>query len=97
MTVLTALTIHAGGNIDPIDRDSAAWATLFPDASGLSAEDQRMQSMKLCAVRETFEECGILMYEGGAANERWASVSEEQRREWRTKVRYRRGYEVQRI
>lgn len=44
--------------------------------------------MKLCAVRETFEECGILLLEGGGSKgrERWAAMDEPQRKLWRDKV-----------
>lgn len=46
-----------------------------------------MQSMKLCAIRETFEECGILMLEGNEdAKTAWSAIAEEERRRWRTKV-----------
>jgi nucleoside diphosphate-linked moiety X motif protein 19 len=45
--------------------------------------------VKLCAVRETFEECGILLLEGkGKGKERWAAVKEAERRVWRDKVRF---------
>lgn len=80
-------TGYSGGNVDPIDKDVDVWSELFPSFKQMSAEDQRMLTMKLCAVRETFEECGILLLEGSeAAKSRWAAVPEDQRRQWRTRV-----------
>lgn len=45
-----------------------------------------MRAIKICAVRETFEEAGILLREG-EGNEAWREVKEEDRRIWRDKVR----------
>lgn len=89
---------YAGGNLDPSDT-SPEWASFFPSPSTLlpssvSAEaERRMQAIKICAVRETFEECGILLHDSmpgqipGRAAEVWAGVGEEERRQWRDKVR----------
>ncbi|BGP57836.1 hypothetical protein JCM8202v2_005484 [Rhodotorula sphaerocarpa] len=61
-----------GGNIDPIDQDATAWSRFFPspahdfvqqgsDHSRLTAAE--LQALKLCALRETFEESGLLLLE----------------------------------
>lgn len=75
------------GNVDPIDSAASTWASLFPS----SADEPRMQTMKLCAVRETFEECGILLAEedgqsGGKGREKWAALGDGERKAWRDKV-----------
>lgn len=85
-----SLTLDTGGNMDPIDT-SPAWSSLYPALS--TPEEVKLHSLKLCAVRETFEECGILLAESDSASgERvWEGVKEEERRVWRDKVRYARG------
>ena len=83
----TELALVIGGNVDPIDRDVTAWSRLFPSDTHLSEEVERTQLMKLCAVRETFEECGILLLEGSDdSRAHWAAVPEAERRKWRKRV-----------
>ncbi|KAK4703401.1 hypothetical protein P7C70_g2819, partial [Phenoliferia sp. Uapishka_3] len=74
--------VFPGGHVDPID-SSNVWDPLYPDE-----KDARIRHLKLCAARECFEECGILLEEsnGGKGKEIWAGVSEEDRRMWRDKV-----------
>lgn len=73
-----------GGNLDPSDV-SPEWNSLCPPSEGEDAEGARMRAIKICAVRETFEEAGILLREG-EGNEAWKEVKEEDRRVWRDKV-----------
>ncbi|GAA5984377.1 hypothetical protein JCM10908_003324 [Rhodotorula pacifica] len=62
--------VMPGGNIDPIDQDATTWSSFFPsvaqdtiqrstDSSALTAPE--LQALKLCALRETFEESGLLL------------------------------------
>ena len=50
--------VFPGGSIDPGDREIAANPALFPPQPGLSAADA---ALRVGALRETFEECGILL------------------------------------
>lgn len=72
--------------MDPIDV-SKEWDAYYPDSAGLSVEEKRFRSLQICACRETFEECGILLLEGGG-EEVWRGVGEAERRVWRDKVSY---------
>jgi len=88
----------AGGNIDPIDLDADAWSSLFPPSTspapatspGLSPTE--LQSLKICAVRETFEESGLLLLEpetgasGPSAQEKWNALPAEDKTRWREEV-----------
>lgn len=83
--------------MDPIDTNILVWSTFFPDLNEfgkkLSEEEVKMQCLKICAVRETFEESGILLIEEsdlvnrGRGEKVWEGVSEKERLEWRDKVR----------
>ncbi|TKA52503.1 hypothetical protein B0A53_04879 [Rhodotorula sp. CCFEE 5036] len=65
--------VMPGGNIDPIDVDATTWSSFFPEpahdniqqstdlSSRLTAPE--LQALKLCALRETFEESGVLLLE----------------------------------
>lgn len=70
--------------MDPIDV-SHEWEGFYPDSAGLSVEEKRFRSLQICACRETFEECGILLLEGGG-EEVWRAVGEAERKVWRDKV-----------
>ncbi|KAK4052727.1 hypothetical protein OIV83_002014 [Microbotryomycetes sp. JL201] len=79
--------VFPGGNVDPIDTDSRAWQRFFSSPGSLSPEESKARSLRLCAVRETFEESGVLLLEGsGKGRERWAATKEEDKRRWRDKV-----------
>ncbi|KAK4057481.1 hypothetical protein OIO90_001550 [Microbotryomycetes sp. JL221] len=79
--------VFPGGNMDPIDSDTKAWQRFFSSPGSFSPEETKAQAMKLCAVRETFEESGILLLEGnGKGKERWNAIKEEDRKRWRDKV-----------
>ncbi|BGP43070.1 hypothetical protein JCM10449v2_007085 [Rhodotorula kratochvilovae] len=87
-----------GGNIDPIDVDAAAWSSFFPpsEASPTSGPNAaQLQSLKLCAVRETFEESGLLLLEppSGSAAETvdsaqyaWNNLAASEKTRWREEV-----------
>lgn len=68
--------IGAGGNIDPADRDPS-WRSTAPRSN----EEAEHCAYKVCAVRETFEECGLLAGFG-----KGDSMSNEDREVWRKKV-----------
>lgn len=62
------------------------WDALYPD---WGSESKESRAIKLCAVRETFEESGILLCEctsPGGAKAKWEGVSEAERKVWRDKV-----------
>lgn len=50
--------VFPGGRMDPEDKDLAADACVFPPQPGI---DVRMASLHVAAIRETFEECGVLL------------------------------------
>ncbi|GAA5855386.1 hypothetical protein JCM9279_006461 [Rhodotorula babjevae] len=90
--------VMPGGNIDPIDLDAEAWSSLFPPSTspapstspGLTATE--LQSLKICAVRETFEESGLLLLEpetggsGASAQHAWNALPAEDKTRWREEV-----------
>ena len=50
--------VFPGGRVDPEDYDMAKDAAVFPPQDGV---DERMAALHVAAVRETFEECGVLL------------------------------------
>jgi 8-oxo-dGTP pyrophosphatase MutT (NUDIX family) len=50
--------VFPGGRVDAEDYDLATDATVFPPLDGV---DATMAAMRVAAVRETFEECGVLL------------------------------------
>jgi 8-oxo-dGTP pyrophosphatase MutT (NUDIX family) len=50
--------VFPGGRVDPEDYELGADASLFPERAGM---DARMAALRVAAVRETFEECGVLL------------------------------------
>jgi 8-oxo-dGTP pyrophosphatase MutT (NUDIX family) len=50
--------VFPGGRVDPEDYDLAADAAMFPAQIGM---DAAMATLLVAAVRETFEECGVLL------------------------------------
>lgn len=67
--------VFPGGNIDDADHDP------YWRSNASSSDEQEHRPFKVCAVRETFEECGLL------AATRNDSLSAEDRTAWRKKVR----------
>ena len=49
--------VFPGGRVDPEDHELAADASLFPQRDD---DDASLAPMRVAAVRETFEECGVL-------------------------------------
>ncbi|BGP27176.1 NUDIX hydrolase domain containing protein [Rhodotorula toruloides] len=88
--------VMPGGNIDPIDLDLEAWTPFFPPAtqasppstSGLTAD--RLLALRLCAIRETFEESGLLLLEQSSSaaspQTKWDRLSAEEKTRWREAV-----------
>lgn len=74
--------VFPGGNMDPVDRQTDKWKRFLP--ASVESDDEAQLSLKLCAIRETFEECGILLADNHA--EAWHRLTEQERREWRDKV-----------
>ncbi|KAL8280607.1 hypothetical protein RQP46_006930 [Phenoliferia psychrophenolica] len=81
--------VFPGGNVDPID-SSNVWDELYPESLGQPDADAvaRMRRLRICAARECFEECGILLEEskGSKGKEIWAAIPESERKVWRDKV-----------
>jgi len=50
--------VFPGGRVDPEDHDLAIDAAVFPVQDGV---DAAMAALRVAAVRETFEECGVLL------------------------------------
>jgi 8-oxo-dGTP pyrophosphatase MutT (NUDIX family) len=50
--------VFPGGRVDPEDYDLAVDPTVFPPQDGV---DATMAALRVAAVRETFEECGVLL------------------------------------
>ena len=50
--------VFPGGRVDDEDYDLAADAAVFPPLAGV---DINMAALRVAAVRETFEECGVLL------------------------------------
>ena len=50
--------VFPGGRVDPEDYELAVDATVFPAQDGV---DAAMAALRVAAVRETFEECGVLL------------------------------------
>lgn len=50
--------VFPGGRVDPEDHELAVDAAVFPAQDGM---DAAMAVLRVAAVRETFEECGILL------------------------------------
>ncbi len=50
--------VFPGGRVDDEDYDLAADAAVFPPLAGV---DAGMAALRVAAVRETFEECGVLL------------------------------------
>ncbi|GAA5881784.1 hypothetical protein JCM16303_006450 [Sporobolomyces ruberrimus] len=103
--------VFPGGNVDPVDRDDAAWGPYFPSLTPFTTgvpssppssapnssllTDSVMQTVKLCAIRETFEESGVLLFEPTNSSdhsrqkeveEKWRRVDDRQKTQLREKV-----------
>ena len=50
--------VFPGGRVDPEDHDIAADASVFPPQAGTDADSA---ALRVAAIRETFEECGVLL------------------------------------
>ena len=77
--------------MDPID-SSSVWDELYPTTSPNTEAAARMRRLRICAARECFEECGILLEESpeSKGKELWSQMPEAERRAWRDKVSCRR-------
>ncbi|GAA5962877.1 hypothetical protein JCM3765_005901 [Sporobolomyces pararoseus] len=92
--------VFPGGNVDPIDRDAEAWSSRFPSSTAFTAgvpmlNEAEMQVVKLCAIRETFEESGVLLFEPTSSSdhdkqkevqEKWRKTDERTKTHLREKV-----------
>jgi 8-oxo-dGTP pyrophosphatase MutT (NUDIX family) len=50
--------VFPGGRVDPEDHELAATAAVFPPQDGV---DAAAAALRVAAIRETFEECGVLL------------------------------------
>ncbi|SGY76083.1 BQ5605_C005g03466 [Microbotryum silenes-dioicae] len=84
-TTFFSAHVFPGGNLDPIDRDQSAWTGLLDKIE--NPEEAKARAVKLCALREAFEECGVLLLDGeGNAKQRWIAISDTEKKAWRNKV-----------
>lgn len=104
---LSTVSSPTGGNVDPVDRDVEAWSPYFPSTTAFTAgvpsssssssnlSDSEMQTVKLCAIRETFEESGVLLFEPNSssdntkqrqAEERWRKMDDRTKTQLREQV-----------
>ncbi|GAA5866103.1 hypothetical protein JCM8547_000599 [Rhodosporidiobolus lusitaniae] len=89
--------VFPGGNVDPVD-SSPALLRFLPSSSSSSSHDPfsarspaLLRTLKLTALRETFEESGLLLLSPGTGRERWEKMGREERAEWRKRVSERAG------
>ena len=62
MAFAAGMHVFPGGRIDDVDADAALqWAREAPDARRLTATDRQARGLVVGAVREVFEETGILL------------------------------------
>lgn len=97
---ITDVWDSAGGNIDPVDLDSSAWTSLFPPTTSSSPaassrlSSEALQALRLCAIRETLEETGLLLVESAhkgdqaalSAQQRWERLGAAEQTRWREEV-----------
>ncbi|GAA5948342.1 hypothetical protein JCM10213_000097 [Rhodosporidiobolus nylandii] len=92
--------VFPGGNLDPSDSLPSLLRylpSLPPSPYPSSRSPTLLHSLALCALRETFEEAGLLLLSGSnseaarEARERWAGMGREQRAVWRERVHRRAG------
>jgi 8-oxo-dGTP pyrophosphatase MutT (NUDIX family) len=65
------------------------WDEFYPTNSPLNEAQLKERSIKICALRETFEEAGVLLTEClsvGGGKKKWEGITESERRVWRDKV-----------
>ncbi|KAH8917062.1 hypothetical protein BT69DRAFT_1287040 [Atractiella rhizophila] len=73
-------SVFPGGNTDAAD-SIEQWKKVLPSPL---EEEERIIEAKITALRETFEESGILVLP--SQSERWEKLSDVNKRDWRTKV-----------
>lgn len=66
MAFAGGMTVFPGGGLDPADHDPVPWAGPGPTSWGqrLGCSAEQASGLLVAAVRETFEECGVLLAEG---------------------------------
>lgn len=80
------LCSRLGGAEDDADM-IPEWTSILRPYSRGPEDDDHMQTMKICAIRETFEESGLLLsVDANGTFDTWNKLSAEKREEWRKKV-----------
>ena len=78
MAFAPSVTVFPGGGVDPTDAQTLSWDG--PDrqwwAQRLGADPQRSAALVVAAVRELFEETGVLLANGSAPESARAAVAE---------------------
>ena len=78
MAFAPSVTVFPGGGVDPTDYHPPAWSG--PDrtwwASSLSRDDALASALVVAAVRELFEETGVLLSDGGLGEPERLAVAE---------------------
>lgn len=71
MAFAPSVTVFPGGGVDPGDSDAVTWSG--PDrawwAHALGTDEEKASALVVAAVRELFEETGVLLADGGATEE----------------------------
>lgn len=73
------LCVFPGGKLESVD-SAAEWDEILGKQP--TSDDQLLRSNKLASLRETFEECGLLLVSKPAM----AIISEKERNEWKLKI-----------
>ena len=78
MAFAPSVTVFPGGGVDPTDAQGLSWDG--PDrqwwAQQLGTDPQRSAALVVAAVRELFEETGVLLANGSAPESARAAVAE---------------------
>ncbi|SDO88969.1 NUDIX domain-containing protein [Nakamurella panacisegetis] len=78
MAFAPSVTVFPGGGVDPGDHDAPVWSG--PDrrwwATALAKEQDLASALVVAAVRELFEETGVLLSEGGLGESERQAVAE---------------------
>lgn len=78
MKMSPSATVFPGGNLDAADKEAAKSFARTQD----SEEDGNMTALRICALRETLEECGTLVVDPPLPTE----VEPKQLAKWRAEV-----------
>lgn len=76
MSFAPGMYVFPGGSLDSSDRDITCPIVGEPDQRGVRSDPDLARGLLVCAVRETFEETGVLLASGA----RWREACQEEHR-----------------